>query len=113
MSVLFGNPISSFVAIGQLRSGSTYIADEDLQAIAANFRHNPRLDALKLIYLGVSRLLNLVLFDWLTVRDIFRAWHVFRSIPVHLALVLYQRSYFEASSCAILSSSHPSRLLVL
>ena len=44
MSVLFGSLISSFVAIGQLHSGSTYIIDEDLQAIAAKFRHNARLD---------------------------------------------------------------------
>jgi hypothetical protein len=63
MSVLFGNLISSFVAIGQLHSGSTYITDEDLQAIAANFRHNARLDALKLMYLGMSKLLNPVLFN--------------------------------------------------
>lgn len=63
MTILFGNLISSFVAIGQLHSGSTYITDEDLQAIAASFRHNARLDALKLIYLGMSRLMNPVLFN--------------------------------------------------
>jgi len=63
MSVLFGNLISSFVAIGQLHSGGTYITDEELQAIATNFRHNASLDALKLIYLGMSRVSNAVLFD--------------------------------------------------
>ncbi|CAA7267669.1 unnamed protein product [Cyclocybe aegerita] len=52
MSLIFGNLIESFVAIGQAQTGGS--GAMDLQAIADDFRHTARLDALRLIYLGLG-----------------------------------------------------------
>ncbi|KAF8193436.1 P-loop containing nucleoside triphosphate hydrolase protein [Pholiota molesta] len=54
MSILFGNLISSFVVIGQAHSEHNNATESDLQAVATNFLYHARLDALKLLYLGLG-----------------------------------------------------------